>query len=293
MPPISRKLASEVAFILDEANIPNMVFGWIGLTLSGANFNIREIEFVIPDAFIDAATNVLVEAGYDFHCTHPDCPELQADRDKERNRTGGNSNSDPALQIDRYHTVGAAHFHIDNWAYLLTLYKKSEVLWWVYDEALNLSTDPLGLLAQGRHSDLILSNDVARIPPFSYNMSMTGSGPWHGLYPVRTLNPASFTEAVILLVCRNLGHIERVDRMWGAMLLALKDEEDERGDRYIVRKNVGTMFRRAWEWFNHRPMHGDKAGLTSLIEFRHELKRKGLLGPLPLPEVREVQNGRE
>ncbi|KAL4796399.1 hypothetical protein BDV19DRAFT_388225 [Aspergillus venezuelensis] len=233
MPPVSRRLASEVAFILDEADIPNMVFGWIGLTLSGTNFGIREIEFVIPDASISTATKVLIEAGYDFHCTHPACPELQGDRDRDRNRTGrnNNSNSDPALQIDRYHPVGASHFHLDNWAYLLTLYKKSDVLWWVYDEALGLSTDPLGLLARGNHSDLILSNDMTRIPPFSLNTAMTGSGPWHGLYPVRTLNSSSFTEAILLLVCRNLGHVERVDRMCGAILLALKDEEDEMGNR--------------------------------------------------------------
>ncbi|KAL4952352.1 hypothetical protein BDW69DRAFT_185493 [Aspergillus filifer] len=124
MPPTSRKLASEVAFIFDEANIPNMVFGWTGLTLAGANFNIREVKFVIPDAYIDAATKVLIEAGYDFHCTHPNCPELQADRGKDRNK---NSNSDPALQIDRYHAVEAAHFHLDNSAYLLSLHRKSEV----------------------------------------------------------------------------------------------------------------------------------------------------------------------
>ncbi|KAL4937465.1 hypothetical protein BDV06DRAFT_226915 [Aspergillus oleicola] len=287
MPPISRKLASEVAFILDEASIPNMVFGWIGLTLAGSNFGIREVEFVIPDAYIDAAVTALVKAGYDFLCQHPECPELRVDRDQGRE----DANADAMLQIDRFHAVEAAHFHLDNWGYLLSLHKKSEVLWWLDDRDLALSTDYQGHLAQGDHPDLILSNDTSRIPPFLPSTDVTGSGPWVGLYPVRTLNPHSYTGAIMLLVCRNMGHVERLDRMWGSILVALKDEGSNSRcrNRGIVFKMVRPLFKPAWEWFNHRPQHGDKPGLMGLVRLREELKARGLLGGLPLPEMRDIE----
>ncbi|KAL4930187.1 uncharacterized protein BDV17DRAFT_290165 [Aspergillus undulatus] len=276
MPPTSQRLASLVAFLLDEAHIPNMIFGWTGLTLTGCTFNIREIEFVIPDHLISSATNTLTNAGYSFLCTHPKCPELHVDRDKDRN-----VNSDPLLQIDRYHSVETAHFHLDDWRYLLSFHKKSEVLWWLDDSDLGLSIDFCGVLAKGEHADLVLSNNATRLP-----------APWVGLYPVRTLNPHSFTEAVMLLLCRNICHAERLDRMWGSILVALKDEDqNEEKDSSVIRKHVRPLFQPAWDWFNRRSENGDMMGLWKLLELREYLIKNGLLGPWPLPELREFKDG--
>ncbi|KAI9373512.1 hypothetical protein BJX61DRAFT_541664 [Aspergillus egyptiacus] len=258
----SKKLAADVAFHLDEAGVPNLLFGWLALSLVGSREILTEIDFVIPDAQIPTATATLVALGYPL-CAHPRCAELTFDRVGDRCRHMGLITSD-----NRYHPVAAAHFHLKSGQYLLSLHAQSSLLWWLPE----LQPGP----PAADDPDLTLSND-SKLPPYAEN---GGTGPWPGdLHPVKILNPNSFTEAVIMLYCRDSARDLRLYSVWIRIMSSLMDADGILGQR--VEKHLRPKFQLAWDCFNQRiPIAPLESYYKEMKLLRNRLARAGELGPL-------------
>ncbi|KAL4999965.1 hypothetical protein BDV10DRAFT_183838 [Aspergillus recurvatus] len=73
---VSRKLASDIASYLGQANVPNL-FGWLALAMAGSpgpEF-LNDVNFVIPDGQMSAAIETMVAAGYPL-CADTSCSEF-------------------------------------------------------------------------------------------------------------------------------------------------------------------------------------------------------------------------
>ncbi|CAG8901331.1 unnamed protein product [Penicillium egyptiacum] len=184
--------AADVARILDEAQVPNVLWGMMAICLVGEwNDDEDDVEFLVLDHLITAASNALVAAGF-TPCTDPGCRAVQTEKN--------------------HHPIPAVHFHLKA-QYpqhnMLRLYPKSGHLWWHPDFDLGPPTadDP----------DLMLSNDP-RLPPYAVQGM---SGPWTELYPIKILNRSSCTEAVWWLLFRDLDHANNYDLVWSMMIYSL------------------------------------------------------------------------
>ncbi|RDW65731.1 uncharacterized protein DSM5745_09470 [Aspergillus mulundensis] len=139
---VSRKLATDVAFYLDEANIANVLFGWQGLILVGNRMVDGEVDFVIPDAQMPTAIKALESVGY-LRCNEPDCVELNSDRMGPDEQNGY-----LVIKRNRCHRVAAAHFHFEAKQYLLSLHLQSSLLWWL-SELTTANGPPAAVLEVG------------------------------------------------------------------------------------------------------------------------------------------------
>lgn len=144
----------------------------------------------------------------------------------------------------------------------IQLFRKSDILWWLNDF-------PLGAPAHN-DVDLMVTTDL-RLPPRlkarildprltrelykNYNEIRGTSGPWGTMYPVKILNPASFTEALIRLYCRDyhspadgdavqLGY----DEYWKKLLLPMGEVREHKD--LVIKKVMRGFFKEAWESFN-------------------------------------------
>ncbi|KAL4779508.1 hypothetical protein BJX76DRAFT_340485 [Aspergillus varians] len=123
-----------------------------------------------------------------------------------------------------------------------------------------------------KNQHVILSNDITQIPPTAVT---NGSGAWTSLSPVRILNPHSFTDAVLLLLCRNFGHPQRLYKLWANMISVLMDDEPG-----ALRKEVREEFRDVWEALNGRVERKDGVdSMAALYRISRDFGRRGLLGP--------------
>ncbi|XHG08406.1 hypothetical protein AWENTII_011510 [Aspergillus wentii] len=68
-------LAAETAEVLDEAKIPYVLWGYLAVAFAGENLPTKEIELVIPDEHLQAATETLAQAGYRL-CENPVCKDV-------------------------------------------------------------------------------------------------------------------------------------------------------------------------------------------------------------------------
>ncbi|KAL2825918.1 hypothetical protein BDW59DRAFT_161298 [Aspergillus cavernicola] len=121
MPPASEpaKLAAEVARIIDAAQMPNILWGWVALSLIGDMTEFVYIDFVIPDLKICLATRVLAAAGYPL-CKDRSCNELKG------NRTPN------VLGRYRHHFPPEAYYHLPgSRPTLVSLLRKSDILLWL------------------------------------------------------------------------------------------------------------------------------------------------------------------
>ncbi|KAL4908562.1 hypothetical protein BDW74DRAFT_175244 [Aspergillus multicolor] len=229
---VTRKLTCDVADHFHQANLPYVLFGWQAIPLAGSRAITNEVGFVIPDAHMAAAINVLVAAGYD-HCQDATCNELKVDR-------VGPNNSDINMVIskNRYHSVPAAHFRFqpDN-VYALSLHLQSEVLWWLPD----IQAGP----PAANDAAFMLSNDP-RLPPC---LDEGGSGPWLGVddTPVKIMKINSLTEAVMWLWCQDSA-LRILQVCWMAVLKELEDEPEGRHTK--VTKKLRPDFQYAWDCFS-------------------------------------------
>ncbi|KAJ5788828.1 uncharacterized protein N7518_005839, partial [Penicillium psychrosexuale] len=108
--------AADVARILDEAQVANILWGTMTIGLVGKwKMHVKDVEFLILDHLIPVASEALITAGL-MSYADPDCGEVQ---------TKGNDRPIPAV-----------HFHIEA-QYpqhsVLRLYPKSGHLWWLPD----------------------------------------------------------------------------------------------------------------------------------------------------------------
>jgi hypothetical protein len=142
------------------------------------------------------------------------------------------------------------------------IFPKSHILWW-------LKKIPAGDPSPD-DEDLLLTNDP-RLPPKlktrsasspierdlygNYTEEVGPSGPWEKIYPMKILKPESFTEALILLYCRdyhnpNIGDGLQLgyDKYWKRLLLPMGEVKVD--PKAIVPKTLRPEFREAWANFN-------------------------------------------
>ncbi|KAI9932212.1 hypothetical protein ASPWEDRAFT_171661 [Aspergillus wentii DTO 134E9] len=211
---VGSNLAAEVAEIFDEAQVPHLLWGHLALALIGDDCHPSELEFVIPDEQIKAASDTLYEAGFCI-CGKSDCPELRT---------------------NQFYPIADVHFHLEGMTeehHTLSLFSKSSMVWWLPDFSLGPlpKDDP----------HFILSTDP-RLPP---RKEGGGSGPWTHLYPIRILNSNIMTEALILLGARDRNQINGLEEQWCRMLIALM--EDREVPNTGVKKVLSPRFMPFWE----------------------------------------------
>ncbi|KAL4998365.1 hypothetical protein BDV10DRAFT_185404 [Aspergillus recurvatus] len=126
-----------VARLLDQAGVPNVLWGWLALALVASDHGNRGVEFaefVILDDKLDAGFTP---------CTSTECPELCGDQfppeiwyntfqymgSGQRAAVMG-----AGMSFDRYHPVAAVHYQVvqqsDEYR-ILSLHKESSQLWWL------------------------------------------------------------------------------------------------------------------------------------------------------------------
>ncbi|CAP79007.1 Pc06g00140 [Penicillium rubens Wisconsin 54-1255] len=183
------KPAADVARILDEAQVPNLLWGTMAAWLVGdwRHFN-EDIQFLVLDHLIQKASDALFAAGF-TPCTDPGC--------------------DVVKTVNNDYLIPPVHFHVEA-LYpeheVLRLYPKSSHLWWLPDFGASAPA------ADDPH--LMLSNDP-RFPPY---VPEGMSGPWTEVYPIKVLNRSSFTEAALWLFCRDIDHANAKERPEGITL---------------------------------------------------------------------------
>ncbi|KAL2824269.1 hypothetical protein BDW59DRAFT_162607 [Aspergillus cavernicola] len=246
-----RATATEVAQVLDKAEVPNLLFGWTALALVGIDQGFPEIDFVIADDKIEFAVWVLADAGYRL-CTESECQELKEDRYPDT--------QDPVLIAadNRYHPIAYAHYHLETSDYLLSLFKQSDTLPWLPD----LKAGPPGK----RNPDLSLSTEPQLPPARDWEKGHHGcGGPWTELYPVNILNRHAYIEAVILLLCKDIDSSSKAEKLWRCMLASLSEFRlpQQRDDRLVK-----PEFRNIW----HRYTLQSSRDVT-LLEWDTEVRK--------------------
>ncbi|KAL5337206.1 hypothetical protein BJX70DRAFT_399851 [Aspergillus crustosus] len=215
MPELTRgaDTPADFARILDTAGVPNLLFGWTALALLGKDRGYKEVDFVINDNQVDTARKAIEDRFGAQHCSDSNCPEL----DEHRNAHHFGENGliaqrgftpevqKEALAYDQYHPVAAIHFHIItgvNCFEILSLHRKSSLLWWLPD---------LELAAPDRNDRNLTVTSDDRLPTHH-----GCTGPWVGYYSVKILTQVAFAEALILLKCWN--HPNMLGTLWGVMI---------------------------------------------------------------------------
>ncbi|RDW65737.1 uncharacterized protein DSM5745_09476 [Aspergillus mulundensis] len=272
----SLKLASDVAFYLDEAKVPNLLFGWLAMSLVGSRKVSTEVDFVIPDNKMPAAIKTLAETANYPVCKDPNCNELHFDRVR-----GYTADQSLVLSPNRIHSVAAAHFHLEDGTFILNLHPQSKLLWWLPEltTAAPAAEDPY----------LMLSTDP-RLPPLSVKPALEGVAPTGGpgpcsanlYHPVKILNPGSLTEALLTLLCRDrarqaMGESEEADHL--AMLWTLMSSQLYDSCGTSISKHVRPKFKEAWDGLNERD-----PGMTNVFNavraLRDRMALANELGPL-------------
>ncbi|KAL4901614.1 hypothetical protein BDW74DRAFT_181621 [Aspergillus multicolor] len=205
----------DVARILDTARIPNLLFGWWAVGCHGIDLSFPEVDFVIPNNDIEAAASALAATGHFHRCTNPNCVEWTADRRPRDYFQAPLHQPLPLSMIaaqakfNNYHAIAQDHLHTGrDYTYftVISLYAQSRLLW----SFPKITLDPI----TSDDRTFMFTNDV-RLPPRTEGGS---TGPWNSLYPVKILTHAALVEALLLLFCRDLGHLEHTDVAWLDML---------------------------------------------------------------------------
>ncbi|KAJ6122942.1 hypothetical protein N7512_005407, partial [Penicillium capsulatum] len=206
--------AAEIAHVLERAQVAYVLWGWMALGLVGAYQRSGAIEIIVSDSQMQLACNSLAKIG------------LKPCRDDECE----------TVVLGRLRPVPAAHFHIGfkyRGCTALSFLAKSELLWWWKD---------FPLLAPGKdHPDILLTTDPRLPPCVEYGCT----GPWTDLHPIRILNPSSFTEAIILLACRDYNQPNHLFPTWGGMLDALRGYKEYPAT--LVKKSLRPEFQAFWK----------------------------------------------
>jgi hypothetical protein len=117
----------------------------------------------------------------------------------------------------------------------LRLYIKSGVLWWL--------TDPTPSLPTSDDAHYMLTNDQ-RLPPRACSHSGP-DGPWLDIYAVRIVNPILFTEAFILLCCRDHNHVNNFEPYWRGLLGAMNEENPDLNT--YLQERLRLKLQRCWD----------------------------------------------
>lgn len=174
-----------------------------------------------------------------------------------------------AMVLGRLRPVPAAHFHIGvkyRGCSTLSFLSHSTSLWWRENFPIKApgSDDP----------DILLTTDP-RLPPY---VQYGCTGPWTDLYPIKILNPSSFTEAVILLACRDYRQPNNLFPTWEGMLDALRGYKEYPAT--LVKKSLRPEFQAFWqEYCSDKPVDKIYAGPGRRL--RDDLIKANRLPPPP------------
>ncbi|KAL5337208.1 hypothetical protein BJX70DRAFT_399853 [Aspergillus crustosus] len=229
-------LATGVANVLDKSGVPNLLFGWLAIALLAKDEGLKDIDFVVNDHQVEVARDVLVRAGFKA-CTLETCPEMHENRAHHLAEPGGfiaQHGLTPEakaewLATNSVHAIAAVHFHLDSQAQhfaILSLFPKSQLLWWLPDLELR---DP----APDDRNLTLTTN--CQLPPTS-----ECSGPWIGFYPVKILTPIALVEGLLTLTCRDVGHPRDLANVWAEMAQTFMEL-----DAYIT-AGVAQEFKDLW-----------------------------------------------
>ncbi|CRL28558.1 unnamed protein product [Penicillium camemberti] len=242
--------AADVARILDEAQVPNILWGGLPQGLVARwNEHEKDVEFITLDHLIFMASNALIAAGF-TPCSDPDCREVHS-----------KNNDCP---------IAPVHFHIEA-QYpqhgVLRVYAKSSHLWWLpdFEPGPPAADDP----------DLMLSND-SRLPPY---VLRGFSGPWTELYPIKILNPSSFTEAAWWLTFRDIDYANGYEYRWTDMVLASMQSYTH--PHRTMERTLRPKFQAMWKEFDLPQEQRTRRTWDSANELMYQMRDNNELPPAP------------
>ncbi|KAL4801839.1 hypothetical protein BDV18DRAFT_164653 [Aspergillus unguis] len=217
----AKRLATNVAYTLDKAKIPHVMFGWLPLALYGCREVLSEVEMIVPDDKIPVAIQTLLDTGYDM-CTNSACRELEMDRMAHFPRN-------PRItEINRYHAPPAAHFHLEHGMYLLSLHAKGQLLWWMPE---------LKLEAPARDDPYYILTTDERLPVYEEDGP---TGEWVHDHPVKIIKPRELEQAYRKLYMEALSRGLEHAGAWLNMLREFEIAEDRGGDVLMGVYTSGT-----------------------------------------------------
>ncbi|KAJ5940561.1 hypothetical protein N7516_000729 [Penicillium verrucosum] len=238
------KPAADVARILDEAQVPNLLWGTMAAWLIGdwRPYN-EDIQFLVLDHLIQTASDALSAAGI-APCTDPECAVVRT--------------------VHNDWLVPPVHFHVKA-LYpehdVLRLYSKSTYLWWLPDFGTSAPA------ADDPH--LILSND-SRHPPYVFNGM---SGPWTEVYPVKVLTRSSFTEAALWLLFRDFEHANGLYFQWLDLIIVAKTHPEG--------ITLPPRFQAMWTEFTIPEEQRTRRRWEPVVELMEEMRANNEVPPPP------------
>ncbi|OJJ33688.1 hypothetical protein ASPWEDRAFT_173127 [Aspergillus wentii DTO 134E9] len=235
----SPKLVQLVARYFDEAKVPHVLWG------SMAQRN--DISFVIPDNHIEAAMQTLLLAGLPRCLLNANCPSIQ----KHRNSP-----------------IPEVHFHLHPKYAIetLDLHKQSLTLFHFPD------LTPHTPASDERNFTLTTNLHTCNWSKEEFY------GPHaRDPYPVKTLTAVGFTEAMIMLSCRDFRHCNNYDGHWYVGIYRIQRFVEEKGN--FSRKELNPRFLPYWNAYEEHPY--GRSLYTRLSELREEMLQNGELPPPP------------
>ncbi|KAL4899068.1 hypothetical protein BDW74DRAFT_184071 [Aspergillus multicolor] len=266
--------AAEAADVLETAGIDYVSFGWLTVALLAHDCNFAEVEFIVRDRDLIAAREPLADAGFHL-CTDQVCKELHDIR-----HPSPDLNSPAELfrthRPNKHHLPPATHIHLDfhyEGCDVLKLYKKSSLLRWIPV----LEDDP-------RNNDpalVWLANDP-RLPAAARQ-----GWSWTHLGPVRILNPASFCEVLIMLLCRDYGSIQGREFVWRGMWEELVKSCIHARLNRPLRPDFKELWDAAEDFFLRHVR--SQAPLPKLCDLRRRLIASGEILADEIPQIDELR----
>ncbi|KAL3481738.1 hypothetical protein BJX99DRAFT_253265 [Aspergillus californicus] len=255
------RVAAMIAKILDEAEIPNILWGWAAVGLSGATRTFPEVDFIIADHYIAQA---IMELGKTFPtCKDGKCLEWKGDR------VGASQNMARITAHNQWHHPAVTHYHLG--AVILSLQKKTELLFLVARLRPRPPPHP-------NDPHLTLSNSTS----LPRHHSLGPSGPWHGLYPIQILNPNSFLEALIFLQALTTTDPAFLGRYpgkeWELMMVAIAEVELRPQLPQEYRRVLRPEFRLVWDYLKFKKPKGHNP-LIPLVKVRKDFMLRKILPP--------------
>ncbi|KAL2812502.1 hypothetical protein BJX63DRAFT_396506 [Aspergillus granulosus] len=161
---LDRNLVASISSLLDDVNIPNLLWGNYLLTVYGVPTIVDGVCFVVPDTLIDIAFSTLAKAGFQ-PCSSPvDCPHQKWQQ--------------PYI-----------HLHLND-ELAIKLHRQTDILW---------DFPELETAFHKTNQDIMLASD-ARLPQATLGR---GRGRFSYPTSVQILSASRYCEALISLLCRD------------------------------------------------------------------------------------------
>ncbi|KAJ0426835.1 hypothetical protein BJY00DRAFT_306826 [Aspergillus carlsbadensis] len=228
--PIGAEISANVGRILDQAKVPNVLFGRQAMLFSAHPTAYGDLTFVVRDDQIDDAKHALDDQNLYRLCTDPNCMELMENRTAHEDFDWG-----PGLA--RLHPIADHHFHTKVKMIIIYLVRQSDHLWWLPPLTLDIPDEHHPYLTVSTDPDLPARREVDKAEEdldedeweWEWEWERVGPcGPWVGLYPVRILQPGRFIEAVCWLWMRDCRpSIGNMWWLWHPMLQELENQWKE------------------------------------------------------------------